>query len=63
MLVDELRARAPLEAARDDVDALGQVVQPFVFRRYLDFGAFDALRALHDLIRAEARKREARRGE
>ena len=55
-------AGAALAAARDDIDALAQIVQPFVFRRYLDFGAFDALRALHDLIRAEARKREARRG-
>lgn len=53
---------AALECAREDTDALRQIVQPFVFRRYLDFGAFDALRDLHGRIRAEARKREARRG-
>ena len=47
---------------RADLDLLDQLVRPFVYRRYLDYGAFHALRDLHGRIRAEARKREARRG-
>jgi glutamate-ammonia-ligase adenylyltransferase len=45
-----------------DLDALLALVHPFVWRRYLDFGAFDALKDLHSRLRAEAAKREARRG-
>ena len=41
--------------------ALATVVTPFVYRRYLDFGAIDALRKLHEQIRAEALRREAAR--
>ena len=47
---------------RADLELLDQLVRPFVYRRYLDYGAFHALRDLHGRIRAEARKREARRG-
>ena len=43
------------DAARRDLDAL---VVPFVYRRYLDFGAIDALRKLHGQIRDEAARRE-----
>ncbi len=44
--------------------ALEQTVRPFVYRKYLDFGALAALRELHALIRAEtaAQGRRARRG-
>ena len=41
--------------------ALQGVVRPFVFRKYLDFGAIAALRDLHKLIRAEASRRGAGR--
>ena len=37
--------------------ALESIVRPFVFRKYLDFGAIAALRDLHKLIRAEAARR------
>ena len=37
--------------------ALEGIVRPFVFRKYLDFGAIAALRDLHKLIRAEASRR------
>ncbi|HYM48643.1 MAG TPA: bifunctional [glutamate--ammonia ligase]-adenylyl-L-tyrosine phosphorylase/[glutamate--ammonia-ligase] adenylyltransferase, partial [Burkholderiaceae bacterium] len=37
--------------------ALEAIVRPFVFRKYLDFGAIAALRELHKLIRAEAARR------
>ena len=35
------------------------VVLPFVFRRYLDYSVFDALRSLHRQIRDHAAKRSA----
>ncbi len=37
--------------------ALDEIVRPFIFRKYLDFGAIAALRELHKLIRAEASRR------
>ncbi len=39
--------------------ALRGPVLPFVFRRYLDYGVFEALRKLHQQIRAHASKRAA----
>jgi len=43
--------------ALPNVQALRQVVLPFVFRRYLDYAVFDALRALHRQIRQDAQRR------
>ncbi|MFO1178532.1 MAG: bifunctional [glutamate--ammonia ligase]-adenylyl-L-tyrosine phosphorylase/[glutamate--ammonia-ligase] adenylyltransferase [Ottowia sp.] len=43
------------------VQALRSVVQPFVFRQYLDYSVFDALRELHRQIRDHANKRSAGR--
>ncbi|MCW5232671.1 bifunctional [glutamate--ammonia ligase]-adenylyl-L-tyrosine phosphorylase/[glutamate--ammonia-ligase] adenylyltransferase [Verminephrobacter eiseniae] len=42
-----------------EVQALRGVVLPFVFRRYLDYGVFAALRTLHRQIREHAAKRSA----
>jgi [glutamine synthetase] adenylyltransferase / [glutamine synthetase]-adenylyl-L-tyrosine phosphorylase len=39
--------------------ALRGIVVPFVFRRYLDYSVFDALRVLHRQIREHAAKRSA----
>ncbi len=55
-------------APRDDIDdgsaqALRGVVLPFVFRRYLDYSVFDALRVLHRQIREQAARRSAGRPE
>ncbi|MCP5266233.1 MAG: bifunctional [glutamate--ammonia ligase]-adenylyl-L-tyrosine phosphorylase/[glutamate--ammonia-ligase] adenylyltransferase [Burkholderiaceae bacterium] len=52
---------AGADARADDETALARIVQPFVFRRYLDYEVFGALRDLHALIRQEARRRDARR--
>jgi len=41
--------------------ALEAIVHPFVFRKYLDFGAIAALRDLHAMIRAETGRKSARR--
>ncbi|WP_395139193.1 bifunctional [glutamate--ammonia ligase]-adenylyl-L-tyrosine phosphorylase/[glutamate--ammonia-ligase] adenylyltransferase [Schlegelella aquatica] len=42
---------------------LRDVVVPFVFRRYLDYGVFEGLRSLHRKIREEAQRRAAGRPE
>ena len=34
------------------------LVQPFVFRKYLDFNAISSLTKLHELVRAETDRRE-----
>ena len=49
------------QSASGSAPALAAIVAPFVYRRYLDFGAIAALRKLHDQIRAEALRREATR--
>lgn len=58
------RVVAPADAATSSC-ALGLrgVVVPFVFRRYLDYSVFDALRVLHAQIRDHAAKRSAGRPE
>ena len=48
-------------ARRDDASQLSGIVQPFVYRRYLDFAAFGALRDVHAMIRTEADRRSVRR--
>jgi len=39
-------------------EALSAITRPFVFRKYLDYGAFGAMRELHAQIRAEVARRE-----
>ncbi len=56
------RVVAP-RACIGDASALRGAVLPFVFRRYLDYGVFDALRSLHQQIRDHAAKRSAGRPE
>ena len=50
-----IKAR-PLTGERHD--ELASIVRPFVFRKYLDFGAFAAIRDLHVQIRREVARRE-----
>jgi len=58
------RVVAPQECVRNgSALALRGVVLPFVFRRYLDYSVFDALRVLHQQIREHAAKRSAGRPE
>ncbi|SDV49467.1 bifunctional [glutamate--ammonia ligase]-adenylyl-L-tyrosine phosphorylase/[glutamate--ammonia-ligase] adenylyltransferase [Chitinasiproducens palmae] len=52
-LVSEVSSAAGARLARN----LGKVAGPFVYRRYLDYGAIDAIRALHAQIRQEAVRR------
>ena len=60
-----LKARwvAPADTAGAGVTQLRKLVVPFVFRRYLDYGVFDALRGLHQQIRDHASRRSAGRPE
>ena len=54
------RVVAPLECIQSgSAQALRGSVLPFVFRRYLDYNVFDALRLLHRQIREHAAKRAA----
>jgi glutamate-ammonia-ligase adenylyltransferase len=54
------RVIAPAACVQDrGANALRGTVLPFVFRRYLDYGVFEALRTLHRQIRDHASKRAA----
>lgn len=55
------RVVAPADSARRDGSGawLRPVVLPFVFRRYLDYAVFEALRRLHRQIREHAARRAA----
>jgi glutamate-ammonia-ligase adenylyltransferase len=57
-----IKARA-LTGGPEDIAALENIVQPFVYRRYLDFSSIDAMRNMHAQIRAEVRRQEARHPE
>jgi glutamate-ammonia-ligase adenylyltransferase len=46
-----------------DIAAMEQIVRPFVYRRYLDYNAIDAMRNMHAQIRAEVKRQEARHPE
>ncbi len=59
-----LKARVVAPAACvDQVKALRDIVLPFVFRRYLDYNVFEALRVLHQQIRAQSLRLSAGRPE
>ena len=58
------RVVAPAQAIGSScAQQLRSLVVPFVFRRYLDYNVFDALRGLHRQIRDHASKRSAGRPE
>ena len=58
------RVVAPRDAvASGRARQLRSLVQPFVYRRYLDYGVFEGLRQLHTKIRDEAQRRAAGRPE
>ena len=40
------------------INELASLTQPFVFRKYLDFGAIDSMRKLHAQIRQEVQRRD-----
>ncbi|GIZ50655.1 glutamate-ammonia-ligase adenylyltransferase [Noviherbaspirillum aridicola] len=54
-----VKARA-MTGREQDIAALEQIFKPFVYRRYLDYGAIEAMRNMHGQIRAEVKRQEAR---
>ncbi|MEF8727817.1 MAG: bifunctional [glutamate--ammonia ligase]-adenylyl-L-tyrosine phosphorylase/[glutamate--ammonia-ligase] adenylyltransferase [Accumulibacter sp.] len=56
-----IKARVMNEGANlqpEWIDALQRICRPFVFRKYLDFGAINAMRELHAQIRREVARRD-----
>jgi glutamate-ammonia-ligase adenylyltransferase len=51
-----IKARVIAPADNPQIADLSQLVQPFVFRKYLDFGAIDSMRSLHAQIRQEVQR-------
>jgi len=47
-----------LDASGPQIAELASLTQPFVFRKYLDFGAIDSMRKLHAQIRQEVQRRD-----
>lgn len=57
-----VKARA-LTGTPTAIDELEQIIRPFVYRRYLDYGSIDAIRNMHAQIRAEVTRQETRHPE
>jgi glutamate-ammonia-ligase adenylyltransferase len=62
-LAEEPGGGAARPGLADPRPPLRDVVSPFVYRRYLDYGVFEGLRQLHRKIRDEAQRRAAGRPE
>ncbi len=46
----------PPKETLEELDS--NLIRPFVYRRYLDYGVFESLREMHSMIAAEVRRRE-----
>jgi glutamate-ammonia-ligase adenylyltransferase len=53
-----IKARVISPADYPAAQDLMQLVQPFIFRKYLDFGAFESMRKLHAQISQEVQRRD-----
>src|SRR5487761_1991596 len=53
-----IKARVVSAGSNPFIAELGALYQPFVFRKYLDFGAIDSMRKLHSQIRQEVQRRD-----
>lgn len=51
------RVISPAQATAE-TEELMRLTQPFIFRKYLDFGAIDSMRKLHAQIRQEVQRRD-----
>jgi glutamate-ammonia-ligase adenylyltransferase len=52
------RVVGPRLPADVETELCDELIRPFVYRRYLDFGVFESLRDMKNLIAAEVRRRE-----
>jgi glutamate-ammonia-ligase adenylyltransferase len=50
----------PITGERDHAALYDEVLRPFVYRRYLDFGVFESLRTMKELIAREVERRDLR---
>jgi glutamate-ammonia-ligase adenylyltransferase len=48
----------PLAGPEAEAAALAEITRPFIYRKYLDFGAYESLRNLHSQIRREVKRRD-----
>lgn len=57
-----VKARIVGSQPGDDIieDLHRNLIRPFVYRRYIDFGVFESLREMHAMIASEVKKRELR---
>ena len=55
-----IKARIVVPSAMQalDTDLLDKIIEPFVYRRYLDYGVFASLREMHAYVAADVRKRD-----
>lgn len=53
-----IKARVVSPIASTTTQELIQLTQPFIFRKYLDFSAFDSMRKLHIQIQREVQRRD-----
>lgn len=53
-----IKARVVSPAENGHIGELKALYQPFVFRKYLDYGAIDSMRRLHAQIRQEVQRRD-----
>jgi len=52
------RIVGPQPSAEIQQELYADLIQPFVYRRYLDYGVFESVREMQNLIAAEVRRRE-----
>ena len=52
------RVISPTDDCATVRELMGDIIEPFVYRRYLDYGVFESLRDMKALIAAEVQKRE-----
>lgn len=52
------RPVGPRLPAAIDAELMAGLIQPFVYRRYLDYGIFEALREMHGLLAKDGKRRE-----
>ena len=53
-----IKARVISPADSPEAEELSTLTKPFIFRKYLDFGAFESMRKLHVQIRQEVQRRD-----
>lgn len=54
-----IKARVISPPDCQQADELARLVRPFIFRKYMDFGAIDSMRKLHTQIRQEVQRRDS----